>query len=156
MDEDKAAFQTLAANIPNIVYRVYLQEENRIEFLNDMLEPMTGYTAAELTKGEICSIEPLIVSEDCAQVVKSVKEAIEDNKPFEVEYRLRHKNGGIRHFLERGRPIYGRDEKLGFIDGVILDITLRKSAEEALRISEENFRQLAENIREVFWIGSPD
>ncbi len=156
MDEDKASFHKLAANIPNIVYRVHLKEENRMEFFNDMLETMTGYTTGELTKGEICSIEPLIVSEDCSHVLKSVKKAIKENKPFEVEYRLRHKNGGIRHFLERGKPVYGRDRKPLFIDGVILDITHRNAAEKALRISEEKFRQLAENIREVFWIVSPD
>jgi len=73
-----------------------------------------------------------------------------------VEYRLRHKDGSIRHFLERGRPISGHDGTPLFIDGVIVDITQRKTSEAAHRASEEKFRQLAENIREVFWIGSPD
>jgi PAS domain S-box-containing protein len=156
MTDINESFRTLAANIPNMVYRVHLKEGSRMEFFNNMLEPMTGCTAAELSKGEVCSIDPLIMSEDRRHVLKSVKEAVAENRPFEVEYRLRHKNGGIRHFLERGMPIYGHDGKPLFIDGVIVDITHRKSSEEALRASEEKFRQLAENIREVFWIGSPD
>ncbi|NVO19854.1 MAG: PAS domain S-box protein [Bacteroidetes bacterium] len=44
---------------------------------------------------------------------------------------------------------------VGFI-GSNVDITERKQAEEELISSEEKFRQIAENIKEVFWISEPD
>ena len=131
--ESENAYRTLAENLPGMVYRVFIRENNKMEFFNKMLQPMTGYTAEELTAGEVCSIEPFILSEDRPTVVATVNRAILDNQPFEVEYRLRNKGGETRYFLERGRPIYGEDGKALYIDGVILDITARKVAEEALR-----------------------
>lgn len=41
-------------------------------------------------------------------------------------------------------------------EGSVEDITARKLAEDSLRKSEERFREMAENIRDVFWITSPD
>jgi PAS domain S-box-containing protein len=40
--------------------------------------------------------------------------------------------------------------------GILRDITYRKQAEQDLRNSEEKFRQLAENVREVFFITTPE
>jgi len=39
---------------------------------------------------------------------------------------------------------------------VVRDITERKQAQEALQASEERFRQLADHIREVFWMSNAD
>jgi len=43
-----------------------------------------------------------------------------------------------------------------FFSGIIRDITERKRSEEALRESQERFRQLTESIREVFWMTDPE
>lgn len=44
----------------------------------------------------------------------------------------------------------------GNMAALFYDITERKQAEQALKNSEERFNQLADNIKEVFWIVSPD
>jgi PAS domain-containing protein len=80
-----------------------------------------------------------------------VEDAVRDNKSFEVEYRIKHKDGSIRYFLERGKPIYGDDKQTEFIDGIILDFTDRKQVEEALRENQEKFRSLVETTSDWIW-----
>jgi len=128
--EREHSYRTLAENLPGIVYRVFLREGNRMQCFNQMQERLTGYTMDELQPGRCCSIDPLIFTEDRERVVDLIRGAVADDKPFLVEYRLMHKNGSIRHMQERGRPVTGPDGRPLYIDGVILDITELKKAQE--------------------------
>jgi two-component system cell cycle sensor histidine kinase/response regulator CckA len=133
LKEREHSYRTLSENLPGIVYRVFLRENNRMQFFNNIVQPMTGFTEEELMAGDVCSLNHLILPEDRAQVVTTVKRAIMDNQPFQVEYLLRHKKGDIRYFLERGRPINGVDGNPLYIDGVIFDVTESKRAGEQIR-----------------------
>ena len=133
MKQSEIFYRTLSENLPGIVYRVFIKENNRMEFFNDMLKKITGFAERELTHGEVCSLDPLILPEDREDVIKTVKHAIINSKPFHVEYRLWCKDGHIRYFSERGKPIYGEDGSPTYIDGVIFDITERKHKEEYVR-----------------------
>lgn len=48
-----------------------------------------------------------------------------------------------------------RTREGAFYSGIVRDITERRRREKALRESQERFCQLAENIREVFWLTDP-
>ncbi len=136
------SYRTLSENLPGIVYRVHLRENDRMEIFNGMLEPMTGYRVEELTSGATCSIDPLIVPEDRGSVVSTVKHAVMTDVSFELEYRILHKNGEFRKFLERGRPVRGQDGNPSYIDGVIFDITERMKMEEKLIQRQEALRSV--------------
>jgi diguanylate cyclase (GGDEF)-like protein/PAS domain S-box-containing protein len=94
-----------------------------------------------------------IYPDDRESVEEELATALVENRLFDTEYRLRCKDGSYRWIHDRGtinRDSYGR------IIGVILDIAERKNAEAALKESEEKFRELVENINQVFWINSSD
>jgi PAS domain S-box-containing protein len=139
--ESEAAYRTLAQNVPDIVYRVHLQG-NRMQFFNDRILEITGFRPDELEKDRICSLESRIVDEDRQRVGDAVDRAIRSRSPFEVEYRFRHKNGSIITFLERAAVICDEAGAPLFIDGVILDITTRKQAEEEIAERSDMLQQI--------------
>lgn len=139
--ESEVSYRTLAQNLPGIVYRVFIREGNRMQFFNAMSAFITGYALDELTNGNVCSIEPLILDEDRADVMTKVRCAIVNKCAFVVEYRLKHKDGNVRWMSEHGMPVFGTDGAPLYIDGVIFDVTEHKHDEIELQL----FRTLIDN-----------
>jgi diguanylate cyclase (GGDEF)-like protein/PAS domain S-box-containing protein len=152
LKESEESYRTLSENLPCTVYRVYLNENNRMEFFNNMLKIMTGYEKEELITGEICSIDQLIFNEDRMHVIKSVKNALLMKEPFQVEYRLIHKNGNVLNFMERGRPVYDADGFPIYIDGVIFDITEKHKTIEELKDSERKLTDIIDYMPDAAFV----
>jgi PAS domain S-box-containing protein len=146
------SFRRLAENLPGIIYRVLIEDNNRMIFFNDMVQTMTGYGPEDLKRGEVCSIDPLIFPEDKINVINTIKNAIKDEIPFEVEYRIKHKNGNVKWFIDRGKPIKGDNGKPSYIDGVIFDITKRKRMELKLLESKNRYQFISENVNDMISI----
>jgi PAS domain S-box-containing protein len=152
LNEQERSYRTLAENLLGIVYRVHVREDGRMQFFNAMVTVMTGYTPEELVRGEICSIDPLILPEDRERVITEVDAAIRENRPFRIEYRLTHKDGSLRSFVDRGQPVFD-NAGLVCIDGIILDITESKRAEEQCgRLMNELARKNAELDRFTYTV----
>ena len=128
--EREQRYRMLTGNLPGIVYRIDLRPDNELLFFNDMLYPMTGHHDKDLKHGKLCVLEAMIIQEDRAAVIANIKDAISKKQPFEIEYRVKHKDGDMRYFVERGRPIYESSGEPEYVDGVILDVTEREAAED--------------------------
>jgi signal transduction histidine kinase len=70
-------------------------------------------------------------------------DAVDAGRPFELEYRIRRRDGGVRWVLERGQAQEAGDGRR-WLDGAIFDITVRRSAEQARRQHAIVEAQLAE------------
>lgn len=70
---------------------------------------------------------------------------------YAAEYRL-SKDGSTSYVLSRGRATFGDDGRAVRIDGIVIDMTERHLLNAARRESEQLFRDMAENISEVFWL----
>ncbi|MBN2614995.1 MAG: PAS domain S-box protein [Bacteroidales bacterium] len=149
LKERENSYRTLTENLPAAVYRLYLREKGKMEFFNTVIEQISGYSLDELKYGEVCSIDPFIFSEDKQQVLKTVKEAIRNISEFEVEYRLKRKDGNLSYLKEKGKLILGEDEKPLYIEGVIFDITESKRIEQELVNAKEKAEE-SDQLKSAF------
>jgi PAS domain S-box-containing protein len=140
---NEALLRSLLANIPGAVYRCACDEHWTMEWLSDEIEKISGYPASDFIDSAVRTFTSVIDLDDREQVERSVMDAVDAGRPFELEYRIRRRDGGVRWVLERGQAQEAGDGRR-WLDGAIFDITVRRAAEQALREHAIVEAQLAE------------
>ena len=99
------------------------------------------------TEGNLKKIHP----EDRAGYAKAVRENDAHRKEYELEYRIITQSGAVRYVHDLIAPVFGEDGRRIRSIGTLQNITARREASEALRDSEERFRNLIEgSIQGIF------
>jgi PAS domain S-box-containing protein len=140
---NEALLRSLVANIPGAVYRCACDGNWTMEWLSDEIETISGYPASDFIDSAVRTFASVIDPDDREQVERSVMDAVDAGRPFELEYRIRRRDGGVRWVLERGQAQEAGDGRR-WLDGAIFDITVRRAAEHALREHVMVEAQLAE------------
>jgi PAS domain S-box-containing protein len=94
---------------------------------------MLGYEIDELDN-QIRTLENLIHPEDYEKSINHLNSYINGNiKKYEIEYRIKHKNGDYIHILSRGRGIKNNQDKFDRITGTNIDLTEKYKAEQQIK-----------------------
>ena len=127
-----------------------MDENLRVEFISESIQRISGFTMDEIQETGARVYLESIHPDDVARVKEGFEALFATGEPFDVECRVRRKNGEWIWVHDRALTTYERNG-IRYADGVLSDITERKRVEEALRESNTRFRRLIEsNIIGVF------
>lgn len=104
--------------------------ENDIEFLPNTIETFNN----------------LIHIDDIDENQKQLKAHLTQNKPYNIEYRLKNKSGVYRHFRAKGMALRDSNNIAIRMAGSITDVTEQKKSQEALKKAKEQNDLLAHAI----------
>ena len=143
-------FTAMAANFDGVMFRMRLNDKLDLEYASPGTAKIWGVEASQ-TIGHRTPTMRLMLPEFVHDYIRTVTSCL-GGELYEVEYRIRTKDGCVKWLLERGRV--GERDKAGaptHIDGFIVDVTARHAIETALAESTTRIKTLVEWVDEVFF-----
>ena len=111
-----------------------------------------GYSPEDFTSGRV-SFASIVHAEDLARVSAEVEVFAREGQPeFTQEYRIVTKSGDIRWVDDRTWVRRNSDGQISHFQGIIVDITGRKKAEEALKESEARYRTFINSTTDMAYV----
>ena len=146
LHESKEIFQQLTDSIDDVFWMYDLEKDERV-----FVSP--GFLADLQTDlGEGASYVDVAHPDDRARLKQQMDDAWGKPVKVETQFRILLKDGSVRWIRSRGFPILNDAGEVYRYCGLDTDVTDRIEQEEALQSSQEQFRQLTDNIDDVFWI----
>jgi diguanylate cyclase (GGDEF)-like protein/PAS domain S-box-containing protein len=150
LHESEDRFRITADGCPTMMW--VADAEGETQFINRAYREFCGTAVDQIVGGKW---QLLIHPDDLVGYIGAFHRAVREHIRFNREVRVRRADGEWRWLVSYAEPRFSPGgEYLGHV-GLCPDITEGKQAEQARQSSEEKFRQLAENIREVIWMMTP-
>ena len=136
--------------IPALVWSTL--PDGSLDFINQRWQEI-GLSLEDLQASEWISV---LHPDERGEVADKWRVAVETGTPYENIERVRRADGEYRWFLSRAQPL--RDEFGNVVKwyGTDTDIEDQKRAEDALRASEQRFRDFTEAASDWYWETGPD
>ncbi|WP_437751818.1 PAS domain S-box protein [Sorangium sp. So ce1389] len=107
-------------------------------------------------EGTLEAFERRIYPDDRARVRAETEAAIKGRAGYAIEFRVVRPDGQVRWVTDLGTVEYDEAGQPRSMIGMVTDITEKRAAADALRESEERFRNIADNSPVMIWVTRPD
>jgi PAS domain S-box-containing protein len=140
--QSEAKYRDLVEQIPAITYIISLNEGNQLTYVSPQIETLLGFSPEEWQADGRETWERQIHVDDRERVLNEISHSFASGEPFATEYRLLAKSGRVVWFRDEARVVSDPEGQFRFLQGLALDITERKHAEEALRQTTHTLQTL--------------
>ncbi len=145
--ESEERFRNLFENSIEAIFTIDLK--GRVTSMNKAAELLSGYPGNEsIGKSTFDRLKPEVRK----RIVEEYKGLYESGRPIEyIMYQMLNRQGQ-EISVEGSVSLIRKENRVVGFQGTLRDITDRRRAEEALRESEEKYRQVVENAQEAIMI----
>ncbi len=144
LKESERKFRALAENIPSAVYQCENNSRYSFIYLNDSIETLTGYPKSAFINDGLSFVD-LYHPEDRVfiPIPTALNEGEINRNSFHITYRIKHRSGNWVWVDEWGTGVLDAQGNVQYLEGVMIDITERKRAEEDIRRRAHELEALA-------------
>jgi PAS domain S-box-containing protein len=140
--ESRQRLGNIVFNSPGAIYRCANDKNWTMEFISAAITKITGYPGEDFLHNQVRSFASIIHPDDRQTVTNAVSKGLENNDRFEVDYRLVAMDGTLRWVHEQGLGVFDSDGRLLCLDGIIIDITVQRKAEELAKLNADRMEAL--------------
>jgi PAS domain S-box-containing protein len=156
----EARYRGVVESIPAVTYideptGLPPPEAARVTFVSPQIEAMLGYPAARFAEDATFWFS-IMHPDDHARLQSVEAFSVDDLAPFDEEYRMRHADGRWIWVKDTSTAVFRDDGSLAYFQGFMIDITVRKTAEERLLHAQKRLEILIDHMPAVVYVESPD
>jgi len=146
LEKSEEKYRQLSDLLPQVVFEI--DEKGKLTFTNRVAFDLFGYTRADFEKG--LNALQMLIPEDRERAVANIQKALRGEKLGGTEYTANTKDGRTYPVILYSSPVMREGKPVG-LRGIMVDLTKVKQAEEALRESEEKYRNILESMEEGYY-----